>query len=95
MNKLIIALIVGMSFTAQAEQTHCESIEILATAIMKIRQMGVPLSEALAAANHSKPARQMIIVAYKMSMQPNNYKRDIIETEFASHMMLKCLGAKK
>ena len=93
MIKLILALTLALSFTAQSESriNTCKEIEMGARAIMQMRQLGKPMSYMLDIMKDSEMGVKLVIKAYekpRYSIEP--YMSDSISS-FANKAMLECM----
>lgn len=92
MKKLLISLVLSVVVIAPAvaEEPTCEAIERISALIMKNRQAGVSLTEALKYSDN-KVLQSIVIDAYSQpAMQaPENALRQ--RTEFGVKWMLECI----
>ncbi len=97
-------LVLANAATAQSQNIKfCSDIEKAATSTMKMRQVGIPLGEAIEMARKGEDTNKaasdylvnLTIRAYKTHKfaSPDNQQNAI--TEFANKEMLNCLQTKK
>jgi len=87
---LVGALVSTPLAAEEIKEPSCNAQASVAEAIMKSRQVGVPLVNVLRVIGEDKYAQKMAIRAYKRPQYPEGYRTKPI-TDFQNDIYLECL----